>query len=264
MRVSVLGCGWLGLALSAELVRRGHAVKGSVTSAEKLVELAAVGVEGHWLELTPALEGDIDNFFDADALVITLPPRRSEAGVGERYPAQIRAALRHVSPTTHVVFTSSTSVYPNLNRVVTEQDAGGELSGSGQAVLEAENLLREQGAAVLRLAGLYGYDRQPGRRLAGRDISGGDAPVNLVHRDDVVRVCVRVLEHGLRNITLNVCADRHPTRREVYTRQAERYGFSPPRFVEPHAQGFKLVSSGALKRTLSFTFNHPDPLADAP
>ena len=91
MRVSVLGCGWLGLPLAQELARRGHAVRGSVTHAERLGALAAVGVEGHRLELTPSLEGDADGFFEADALVIALPPGRREPGVEARYPAQIAA-----------------------------------------------------------------------------------------------------------------------------------------------------------------------------
>ncbi len=240
-----------------------------MTHAEKLGELAEAGIEGYLLELTPALTGDVKDFFDTDALLITLPPKRSEAGTRERYPAQIRAALKHVATETQVIFTSSTSVYPELNRVVTETDAGGDVSESGRAILEAETLVSAHNGTILRLAGLYGYDRQPGRRLAGREVSGGDAPVNLVHRDDVVRVLVRVLEHNLRTkrhntVTLNVCADLHPTRREVYTRQAEHYGFTPPRFVEPHAQGHKIVGNEALKRALEFTFRHPDPLADAP
>ena len=268
MRVSVLGCGWLGLPLAQELVQRGHAVRGSVTRSEKLEALAAAGVRGHRLELTPAPEGDTDGFFDADAVVITLPPKRREPDVEARYPAQIAASLKATPPGVQIVFTGSTSVYPEVKRTVTEDDAGadagGDISPSGRAILAAEALLRERGATVLRLAGLYGYDRQPGRRLAGREVSGGGARVNLGHRDDVLRAIVRVLEGNVRDATFNVCAEHHPTRREVYTRQAERLGLEPPRFVAPHAHPYKCVSSEALKTALGFTFRHPDPLADAP
>lgn len=264
MKLSVLGCGWLGLPLAQELVRRGHQVKGSVTRAEKLGALAAAGVRGHRLELTPGLEGDTEGFFDADALLITLPPGRREPGVEARYPAQLKAALEATPPGTRIVFTGSTSVYPELNRTVREADAGGEISASGRAILAAEAILRDRGATILRLAGLYGYDRQPGRRLAGREVNGGDARVNLVHRDDVLRVIVQVLEARVQNVTLNVCADHHPTRREVYSRQAERLGLEPPRFTQPHAQDYKCVSSEALRAQLGFTFRYPDPLADAP
>ncbi len=274
LKISVLGCGWLGLPLACELVRRGHAVKGSVTHAEKLGDLEEAGIDGYRLELSPGgvsfpePDASRPDFFDADVLIITLPPKRREPGVETRYPAQVAAALEKTLPDTRIVSTGSTSVYPDLNRAVTETDAGGEgettLSASGRALLAAETLLRARGAVILRLAGLYGYDRQPGRSLSGRDVSGGDARVNLVHRDDVVRVMVQVLEEGVRDVTLNVCADLHPTRREVYTRQAERLGFAPPRFIEPHLRGYKLVGSEALKTVLGFAFRYPDPLADAP
>lgn len=264
MRVSVLGCGWLGLPLARALVARGHSVRGSVTHADKLAALEEAGVRGHRLELTPTLEGDAEEFFDAETLIITLPPKRREPGVAARYPAQIAAVLAATPPETHIIFTGSTSVYPELNRTVTERDAGGVITPSGSAVLAAETLLRERGATILRLAGLYGYDRQPGRSLAGREVQGGDARVNLVHRDDVLRVILQVVEEGIREATLNVCADRHPTRRVVYTRQAERFGFAPPHFVEPRERDYKLVSSEKLKGELGFTFSYPDPLADAP
>ena len=268
MNVSVLGCGWLGLPLAAELVRRGHLVRGSVTHADKVGALADVGVEGFRLELSPTPEGDVDGFFNVDALIITLPPGRRKPNVETRYPAQIAAALAETPEGTQIILTGSTSVYPDLGRTVTEADADGNaensISASGRAILAAEKLLRERNGVTLRLAGLYGYDRQPGRRLAGRDVSGGDARVNLVHRDDVVRAVLGVLETNLRGVTLNVCAPQHPTRREVYTRQAERLGLAPPHFVAPHQQGYKLVSSEALVATLGFTFHYPDPLADAP
>jgi nucleoside-diphosphate-sugar epimerase len=264
VKLSVLGCGWLGLPLARELVTRGHAVRGSVTSADKLAALEEASVGGHRLELTPTLEGDVEEFFETNVLIITLPPKRREPGVEARYPAQIAAALAATPPETHIIFTGSTSVYPELNRTVTEEDAGGEIGPSGRAVLAAETLLRERGATILRLAGLYGYDRQPGRSLAGQDVQGGEARVNLVHRDDVLRVILQVIEEDVRATTLNVCADRHPTRRVVYTRQAERFGFVPPRFVEPHERDYKLVSSEKLKGQLGFTFSYPDPLSDAP
>ena len=272
MRVSVLGCGWLGLPLASDLVRRGHTVKGSVTHAEKLRNLAAAGIKGYRLELSPTGDAEgLADFFDAEVLVVTLPPKRREAGVEARYPAQVARALRATPPDTRIVFTGSTSVYPDLSHVVTEADAGGKgeaesatLSASGRAILAAETPLRARGAVILRLAGLYGYDRQPGRSLSGQDVSGGDARVNLVHRDDVVRVMVQVIKEGVQNVTFNVCADLHPTRREVYSRQAERLGFAPPRFIEPHMKDHKLVSSEALKTALGFVFRYPDPLADAP
>lgn len=38
-KISVLGCGWLGLPLSKKLIESGFVVKGSTTSSEKLSQL---------------------------------------------------------------------------------------------------------------------------------------------------------------------------------------------------------------------------------
>ena len=130
-------------------------------------------------------------------------------------------------------------------------------------MLAAEEVLREHtNVTILRLAGLYGYGRQPGRRMAGKEVTGGDAPVNLVHRDDVVAVITKVIEENISGI-FNVCADLHPSRREVYTAQAERLGFEPPHFIEPHEADHKVVSSEKLKG-LGYTFWHENPLGEAP
>ena len=129
-------------------------------------------------------------------------------------------------------------------------------------MLSAEEVVQNANATILRLAGLYGYGRQPGRRLAGQEVTGGDAPVNLVHRDDVVSVLVKVIEENIRGV-FNVCADTHPSRKEVYTAQAERLGFEPPRFVEPHEADYKEVSSEKLKG-LGYEFQHGNPLEEAP
>ena len=93
MNISVLGCGWLGLPLAAELASRGYRVRARSTHVDKLAALSAAGIQGHALELSPTPKGDADGFFDADVLIITLPPKRREPGVETRYPAQIAAAL---------------------------------------------------------------------------------------------------------------------------------------------------------------------------
>ena len=260
MKVSILGCGWVGLPLGAALAVKGHEVQGSKTSPERLGLLKDSGITPHIARLEPEFVGD-KTWLETDVLVLTLPPER-KGDVETFYPAQIRGALE-VANAQHLVFTSSTSVYPNLNRVVTEEDARDPDKPSGRAVLAAEEVLQAHpNVTILRLAGLYGYDRQPGRRLAGKEVSGGDAPVNLVHRDDVVSTLIKVIEENIRGV-FNVCADAHPSRKEVYTAQAERLGFEPPRFVEPHEVDYKEVSSEKLKG-LGYEFQHGDPFEESP
>ena len=67
--VSILGCGWLGLAVGEHLVRKGFEVKGSVTSDQKKPKLEAVGIKPYTIRLLPAPKGDnFQEFLDSDRL----------------------------------------------------------------------------------------------------------------------------------------------------------------------------------------------------
>lgn len=273
--VSILGCGWMGLPLGAHLVRQGYRVKGSTTTPEKQAQIAEAGITPYLLRLEPDLAGPaVDDFFEADVLFLNVPPGRRAPDVEATFRARmeaVRAALAG-APVGLVLFASSTSVYPDLNRVVTEEDAGGDIRASGAVLLETERMLMQApgfATTVLRFAGLYGYDRRPGRFLAGRrEVANGAAPVNLVHRDDCIAIVAALLEQDVRGAVLNACADEHPSRRRFYTQAAAWLGLDPPQFVTEDAAdaaaSFKIVSNRRLKERLGYRFRHPDPMQPAP
>ncbi|MDZ7705665.1 MAG: SDR family oxidoreductase [Trueperaceae bacterium] len=269
--VSVLGCGWLGMALAERLVKVGYVVKGSSTTPSKLEVIEVTGARPYLVELSPSVPStlrgpDVGDFFDADTLIVSMtPPRGSDAA--EVHRAQL-AAVRQAaedSVVNWVIFISSTSVYPNLNRTVVETDAGDPDKSAGVALLAAEAVLQQAtvfDTTVLRLAGLYGYDRQPGRFLAGKqDMPGGNAPINLVHHDDVIAVVGQVLEQRHRSDVLNVCAPHHPARRDFYAAAAHKLGLTPPSFNDVDTD-YKIVSSDKLRAKLGYTFRHLDPLGE--
>jgi nucleoside-diphosphate-sugar epimerase len=138
------------------------------------------------------------------------------------------------------------------------------LRASGAALLEAEHMLQAETAfatTIVRFAGLYGGDRDPGRFMMGRDVvPGGDAPVNLIHQDDCIGIVMAILEQDVRGEAFNAVADTHPTRRALYTAAAQRLGYEPPTF-EPGGAN-KTVTNEKVKQVLEYTFRHPDPLAD--
>jgi 3-hydroxyisobutyrate dehydrogenase-like beta-hydroxyacid dehydrogenase len=56
MKISILGCGWLGFPLGKYLVEKGHFVKGSTTSESKIALLSKVGIEPFLLKFSPQIE----------------------------------------------------------------------------------------------------------------------------------------------------------------------------------------------------------------
>lgn len=267
MKISILGCGWLGLPLAKQWVRRGHQVKGSTTQADKLRVLRAAGIEPFWLQLTPEPKGiGWDYFLDSEVLIINIPPRLERAGA-DFHPAQMTHLLPLIAESSlqKIVYVSSTSVYPELNRTLVEADVQTPESSAAPALVIAENLIHAlpQATVVLRMGGLMGYERIPAKYVSGKqNLNTGDIPVNYVHRDDAVDVVLRVVESvdTYRGTTFNVVAPQHPTRRQVYAASVSVGDFAMPTFVASSEQPFKIISSHKLCQQLDYEFIYDNPL----
>jgi len=57
-RVTICGCGWLGLPLGKFLVGKGFDVKGSTTREEKFSQLQEAGIQPFRVSLDPSFSGD--------------------------------------------------------------------------------------------------------------------------------------------------------------------------------------------------------------
>ncbi|HAR67875.1 MAG TPA: NAD(P)-dependent oxidoreductase [Lentisphaeria bacterium] len=264
--VSILGCGWLGTALGATLAADGWQVRGSTMHLDRFDALRAHHIDPVQLIVDAAgVWPACDAFWQSNALIISIPPgRRTDAVVG--FADRIRAVCRAWSaPPEQVILLSSTSVYAATNRPVSEGEINPShvrLKPSGRALLEAEAVIADAAAhaTILRLAGLIGPDRHPGRFLAGKkNVAGGDVPVNLVHRRDCVAIITQILAESHKGEVFNVVADAHPTRREYYVRAAERLGLPPPSFANSENESWKIVRNDKLKQALSYSFRVPDP-----
>lgn len=276
--VSILGCGWLGRPLGRHLVSQGIQVRGSTTTPGKLDILRQDGIEPVQLTLDPDLgDSDPGALFASKILVLNVPPSRGGGDVRRRHRRQIEAVrdAAVAGAVEWILFASSTGVYPSVEQTVSEDDVPpgrpdalpGSRRSTGAALVEVEGLLMnetpELDVTIVRLGGLYGSDRNPGRFLAGRtDVSKPGCPVNLIHRDDAVGVFSALTEQNVRGEVFNACADEHPVRHVFYPRAAEATGLEPPTFDHTDDTTGKRVSNRKLKEQLGYSFQHPDPLAD--
>jgi nucleoside-diphosphate-sugar epimerase len=266
LHISIVGCGWLGLPVGRELVGRGHRVRGSTTTEAKFSVLAQAGVEPCLLSLIPQPVGALDAVLAAEVVLIAVPPRAGRFG-DAFHPQQIYAltdALRLAQAVRRVIYVSSTSVYPELNREMVETDVTGPEQAAAPALAEAEQLVLSlaprQSITVLRCGGLMGYDRIPGKYVAGKTVNTGAVPVNYIHRDDAVAAIVRLIE-APRSGVFNLVAPQHPTREAVYRRSCADFGYELPTFVESDAPvPYKQISPAKFVAQTGFQFAYPDPL----
>ncbi len=269
MVVSILGCGWLGRPLARALVQQGVRVKGSTTTKEKLEALTREGIEAFWIQapLRPGRQKSIGSFFETDTLFLNIPFRRTLPDP-RFYHDQIVSVIKAVERfrVGHVVFASSTSVYPETRVKATEEmPLVPDNARAGVLKDIEEDLLRNTSfhTTVIRFAGMYdGGQRRIGRFLSGKtDKRNPESPVNLIHLEDCVGLSVKViLEEKSRGEIFNACSDGHPSRRELYVKAADVLGIPPPRFQGRSRPQGKIVSNQKVKDFFQYQFKHPDPM----
>ncbi|NTW54383.1 MAG: SDR family oxidoreductase [Chlorobaculum sp.] len=270
-KISILGCGWLGLPLGRYLAGEGFTVKGSTTSERKIAALQEAGIEPYKIVVGEALDGDINSFLDSDILVLDIPPGRGESVV-EQHVGQISLLIDALveSPVRYVLFVSSTSVYPAAGREVVEADAEDpDVADSlaGRALLYVEEMLRSESSfstTVLRFGGLIGPGRNPAEFMQRMtEIANSAQPVNFIHLDDCIGIIASIIRQGEWGDVFNACAPLHPTRGEIYKAAAESHGLAALPEEPSSSNDYKLVNSDKLITKLGYTFLHPDPLAMA-
>lgn len=268
-KVAIVGLGWLGMPLAMSLSARGWQVTGSKTTLDGVDAARMSGIDSYQLQLTPELvcdSDDLDALLDADALVITLPARRT--GEGDDFYLQavqeiVDSALAHNIP--RIIFTSSTSVYGEAEGSVKETSPLEPVTASGRVLKELETWLHDlpgTSVDILRLAGLVGPERHPGRFLAGKtDVVNGAHGVNLVHLEDVISAITLLLQAPKGGHIYNLCAPAHPTRAEFYSLMARQMNLDAPLFRTETQNGHgKLVDGNRICNELGFEYQYPNPL----
>jgi len=275
--ISILGCGWIGLPLAHDLLSKGYEVKGATTTPEKLKQLKMAGIEPYLIRLNPKLEcEDCSGFWQSEILILNIPPgKKKDQSQRVDHSRQVEEVLREATRSTSsvkwIIYTSSTSVYPDVDKILAEEDAEltDELKERGKRILRAENLLRKMediDTTIIRFGGLYGYDRHPVKYMQGKKaLKSGNAPVNLIHQDDCINIINTVIRQDARNEVFNAVSDGHPPRKTFYTAAAKHLGLEPPVFIEDNnSNEHKIISNQKLKEKLGYQFLYPNPMDHTP
>ena len=247
--ISILGCGWLGMALAADLCQKGYSVKGSNTSAYNFEALKNIGIKPYVLDLGNRAI-DSSDFLKTDILIIAIPTKNITF-----FSYLINQIV--TSGIQKVILTSSTSVYPFTNAIVTEDTPtiSSALSQIEQLFISTPHLT----TTIVRFGGLFGYNRKPGNFIKDpTQIKNPDGYVNLIHRDDCISIIEKIISTNTWNETLNACADTHPKRGEFYAKEMRKLG-RPDLIIPKEAPcQYKIVSNERLKNKLNYTFKYGD------
>ncbi len=253
-RLVVFGCGYVGAEVARQGVARGLRVTALTRNAAKVVALRAAGIEAVVADLADAgwhaqVEGGADFVLNCVS---------SGGGGIEGYRHSYLAGMDSVLAWARtrgaagtLIYTSSTSVYPQAGGATVNEGAATGGDERATLLLETENRLRENAGActrwfVLRLAGIYGPARHHLlNQVRAGDVAGrGEHRLNLAHRDDIVAAvwACFTAPAAVANEVFNV-ADDAPTRKDEVVRWlAERLGVTPPAFSGEPAPGRRAVT----------------------
>lgn len=214
-KILLFGVGWLGKELVQSLLADKHDLYIATRNVNKWVsfesKLKLVEVDFQSADLN--LE---DTSFDL--VIIMLPP----SGFSN-YAQVIKNICLNLIDPKHVVFTSSTGVYQNQEGFVNEESKVDE----NHVVFQAEQQIIKSFPAkytILRLSGLISEDRHPTIHLLKKEKNlGADVPVNLVHRNDVIRAVNLLKESEPTSETYNLSYPENPSRSDYYNFYAKNF-----------------------------------------
>jgi len=260
--IAIAGLGWLGQPFARQLQKLGYRVKGSVTTIEKAGTMQRNGIDSFPVEISEnGVSGEVDAFLkDVDSLVIMIPPGLRK-NTGANHVAKMTHFLTEIEKTSvqKVILVSSTSVYSDAQGTVTEKDTPIAETDAAKQLIEVEKLFFTSQAlqtTIVRFGGLLGGKRQPVRYLAGRkDLNNGNAPVNLIHREDCIAILSKIIKEEAFGHIFNAVTPFHPLKKHYYTQKATELNLEPPSYSEENDDSvYKKVTSVNIPDLLEYTF----------
>ena len=295
MRVLIVGCGYVGVPLGAELAKQGHEVFGLRRTRSAEAELKEAEIKPLIADITKPedLENVSERRFDWVVNTVSSTGGGS-ADYRQVYLEGMRNLLQWLAPAPprRFLYTSSTSVYVQTDgSIIDETNAAQPASPTSQVLLETEQVLlkgiRPGGASVpevagpagvirgptfpaivLRVAGIYGpargYWLQQFLRGEAKIEGDGKRILNMVHRDDLVSVIIAALSQGQPGEIYNVVDDEPVAQIEVFRWLSATLGRALPPVageaeLAPRKRALtnKQVLNTKLKRELGYQFKYP-------
>lgn len=250
----------MGSFIAARMVDAGHRVWATCTSAEKARQLEALGLAATVVDFDrqedfPELGRDA---FDVAIVSVPVTHKDSAEGVHLRF-ARLVGFLSRLSFSQSFFF-GSVGIYPKVSATISETTfTDAELEPkllSGETVLRAAypNL------NILRLGGLFGFERIMAKHFVGKVCEIGYQTANFVHVVDIHGIVAAMIATGSHGKTYNVVCPEHPLKKDVIAASAAKYGYDMPVAFSEADRTAKVVSPERLIADLVYRFVYPSPI----
>jgi len=212
-RVLIAGCGYVGEAAADAFHERSWNVEGWTATAESAAKLSGRPYAVRAVDVTDesAVSGAARGF---DVVIHCVSSRGGDEEQYRRLYFEGARSLLRAFPGATLFFTSSTSVYPQVDGSVVDENSPAEpRHAKGKILRETEELVLAAKGIVARLGGIHGPQRSffLSRFLEGKTRpETNDRLINQVHRDDIVSALLLLADRraDFRGEVFNVVGDQ--------------------------------------------------------
>jgi len=262
MKVLVLGCGWIGNIFADQLLKLGYAVYATTTSPNKMEALKEKGITAFLIDFNqPQSPEDYTlNHLSFDLVLISVPAKKKEMLATCLHKFKNLSSFLQKITYHCAVYLSSTGIYPYVDYPIEEENI--PIRQLDEKLYQVEQLLSSHNPSlnILRLGGIFGYNRIPGKHFSGKNCPVANQPANYIHADDICAVILTIVRQELKHQLFNVVSPKHPLKKELIIKMARKYNYELPLSFQDTMDIAKIVSSKKLTDTLSYTFIYANPL----
>ncbi|QNJ18289.1 NAD-dependent epimerase/dehydratase [Synechococcus sp. A18-40] len=273
MDLTIVGCGYVGLALAERLQPRRPQLKLTLTTtnSERLEQLDPLADRVEVCDATNPMQL-LAALRQSSSAVFCLGPKgdRQVDANGYRHTFVdsfrcLTSLLPQLPELRQIVYTGSCSIYGDAEGDwVDEQTPPAPSRGHGDVLLESEQLLSgisDRRVCILRLGALYGPGRELDQRLrglAGLERPGNGATYsNWLHVADAAGALEAALDAAWAGL-VNVVNDEPIRLRDLVGRSLQRQGLAPVRWLgkDKPGSGGRRIRNSRLKQ-LGYQLQHP-------
>ena len=218
----IIGTGWLGSALSEKLKKDGITFWGTTSKTFDWVH-----------NEFPQIHCDI-LFLNTPPLISITPKSYVDKIPDGNFQK--------------IIFISSIAVYGRNHGVITEDEIPEPVTQNGLWLYEVEQLLIHKfksQVTILRSGGLIGENRHPSYSLSKQNRIVSDAPINLIHRNDLIQIILKASDPDKPYRFINTVTPFHPNKSDYYKLWTDKLKLTPIQFSSG-TEKTKIVTSNVL------------------
>lgn len=269
MKIAIIGCGYVGMAVARQWHQQGYEVTVTTTTPERVAALQEIATR------VIVARGDdriaLQEVVQNQEVVLLSVGAKGSNLYEETYLTTAKnlvAAVKEAPSVKQIIYTSSCTVYGDKNdQWVDEETPLAPMTKNGEILAATEQVLLQAASenlrvCILRLAGIYGSNRELKKifqNVFGTIRPGsGDYFTNWIHLDDIVGAIEFVRSRQLQGI-YNLADDEILTGRELLARLSERYGLPKVTWDAslPSSRPYRARISNAKIKKMGYKLIHP-------